>query len=157
NAAHQDLAEGESHSETFTVTVTDDHGATATQDVTVTVTGSNDKPTVSIDTNAASDTVAEGAANGTLVGITAYATDVDNGSVVTYSLTDSAGGRFAIDATTGVVSVANGTLLNYEAATSHNITVQASDGVGGTSTQTFSIAVSNVAPSTPTDSNAAAN
>ena len=43
---HQDLAEGESHTETFTVTVTDDKGATATQDVTITVTGTNDSPVI---------------------------------------------------------------------------------------------------------------
>ena len=52
------------------------------------------------------------------MGITASSTDV-NGPAVTYSLTDDAGGRFAIDATTGVVTVANGTLLDFETATSH--------------------------------------
>ena len=33
---------------------------------------------------------------------------------VTYCLTDDAGGRFAIDANTGVVTVADGSLLDYE-------------------------------------------
>src|SRR5207249_883971 len=79
-----------------------------------------------------------------------------NGPNVTFSLTDNAGGRFAIDASTGVVSVANGTLLNYETATSHDITGPASDATL-TSSQSFTIAVSDVAPSVPTDGNAAAN
>src|SRR5207302_1017490 len=79
-----------------------------------------------------------------------------NGPNVVFSLTNDAGGRFAIDASTGVVTVADGWLLNFEDATSHNITVQASDGTL-TSSQSFSIAVTDVAPSTPTDSDAAAN
>jgi len=53
---------------------------------------------------------AEGAANGTAVGITASSSDV-NGGTITYSLVDNAGGRFAIDGSTGVVTVADGTLL----------------------------------------------
>ncbi|TJV99478.1 MAG: hypothetical protein E5X42_31815, partial [Mesorhizobium sp.] len=46
NAAHQNLAQGESHVEIFTVTVTDDKGATTTQDVTITVNGTNDGPVI---------------------------------------------------------------------------------------------------------------
>lgn len=42
NAAHQDLAAGETHNEAFTVLVTDDKGATTSQTVTVTVQGTND-------------------------------------------------------------------------------------------------------------------
>src|SRR5204863_311363 len=113
-------------------------------------------PSAPVDGNAGANTVAEGAADGSLVGLTATSSD-PNGPPVTFSLTDDAGGRFAIDATTGVVTVADGTLLNYEDHTSHNITVQASDGAGGTSSSIFTIAVSDVAPSAPVDGNAGAN
>ncbi|MFV3078195.1 hypothetical protein, partial [Niveispirillum fermenti] len=44
----------------------------------------------------------------------------------------------------------------FETATSHSITVQASDGTD-TSTQTFTINVTNAAPATPTDSDNDAN
>jgi len=46
NAAHQDLAQGESHDEVFTVRVSDEHGAFADQTVTVTVAGANDGPVI---------------------------------------------------------------------------------------------------------------
>ena len=108
----------------------------------------NSPPTEPTDSNTGTaNSVPEGAANGTSVGITASSTDLNGragGVGVIYSLTDNAGGRFAINATTGVVTVANGTLLNYEAATSHTITEQASDGAGGTSSETFTIQVTNV-------------
>ncbi|OUJ76290.1 malectin domain-containing carbohydrate-binding protein [Hymenobacter crusticola] len=101
----------------------------------------NGAPAVPVDANPAPNTVAEQAANGTLVGLTASSTDADG--TVTYSLTNSAGGRFTINASTGVVTVANGTLLDYETATAHTITVQASDGTL-TSTASFTIQVTNV-------------
>ena len=46
---------------------------------------------------------------------------------ITYSLDDNAGGRFAINATTGEITVADGALLNYEGATSHGVTVRVTD------------------------------
>ena len=46
NAAHQDLAQGESHEETFTIRVTDDQGAFVDQVVTVDVAGTNDGPVI---------------------------------------------------------------------------------------------------------------
>src|SRR5207302_664976 len=64
--------------------------------------------------------------------------------VLSYALTDNAGGRFAIDATSGVITVANGSLLDYEAATSHAVTVRVTDQGGLTTTQTFALAVTDV-------------
>src|SRR5439155_6600706 len=82
------------------------------------------------------------------------ACSADLGGTVTFSLTDTAGGRFAIDSSTGVVTVANAALLDYETATSHNITVKAADASGAFTTQSFTIDVTDVAPTTPTDSDA---
>ena len=57
--------------------------------------------------------VAESAANGTRVADVLGVFDIDNGDTATYSLVDSAGGRFAVNATTGVITVANSSLLDY--------------------------------------------
>ncbi len=66
------------------------------------------------------------ASNTTLVG-TLLATDPDAGNTYTYSLTNNAGGRFAIDTITGQITVANGSLLDFETATSHTITARVTD------------------------------
>ncbi|MBI2353743.1 MAG: DUF4347 domain-containing protein, partial [Deltaproteobacteria bacterium] len=130
-------------------------------DVTLNVTNVNDNAVSAItDSNATANSVAENAANGTVVGVTALATDGDSGATISYSLTDNAGGRFAINAATGVITVADGTLLDYEAATSHTVTVLATSSDGSTNTGDFTIAVTNVndnAVSAITDSNATAN
>jgi len=91
------------------------------------------------DNDTADDQVDENAANGTAVGITAFADDPDAGDTVTYSLDDDAGGRFAIDSSTGVVTVADGTLLDFETGSSHNTTVRATSTDASFSTKAFTI------------------
>ena len=88
-------------------------------------------PSAPVDADAAANSIAEGAANGSTVGVTASSTDV-NGPAVTYSLTgDTSGGGFTINATTGVVTVADSTKIDFEssgAGHSYTVTATASDG-----------------------------
>ncbi|MEJ7596046.1 MAG: tandem-95 repeat protein, partial [Planctomycetaceae bacterium] len=93
------------------------------------------------DSDASANQIAENAANGTVVGMTASATDSDGGDTVTYTLTGDADGRFAVNATTGIVIVANSSLLDYEIATGHNITVRATSSDSSFSTRTFTISI----------------
>lgn len=142
---------------TYNITVQASNGVQTTSQV-FTVGVTDVAPSAPTDSNGAANTVVEGAANGTVVGVTASSADV-NGGAVTYSLTgDTSGGGFTINATTGVVTVADSTKINYETAPGHayTVTAQASDGTL-TNSQTFTIAVSDVAPSAPVDSNGATN
>jgi hypothetical protein len=140
----------------YTVTAQASDG-TLTNSQAFTIALTDVAPTAPVDTNGATNTVAEGAANGSTVGITASSVD-PNGPATTYSLTDSAGGRFAINSSTGVVTVANGAAIDFETAPGHayGITVLATNGALNTSTA-FSIGVTDVGPSTPTDTNGAAD
>ncbi|MBU6240055.1 MAG: cadherin domain-containing protein, partial [Planctomycetes bacterium] len=88
-------------------------------------------------------TIAENAINGTVVG-SGSTIDADPWDTHTYSLIDSAGGRFAINSSTGQLTVANGSLLNFEAATSHNIVVRATDQGGLTVDRMVTINLTNV-------------
>jgi hypothetical protein len=104
------------------------------------------------DSDPAANVVNENAAVGTTVGLTAFATDTDaTNNTITYSLDDDAGGRFAIDATTGLVTV--NAALDYETNSSHDITVRASSADGSASTQLFTINVADVSEfaATPID------
>lgn len=81
------------------------------------------------DFDPAPNVVRENAPSGTQVGLIAYAID-PGGWEIQYSLTDDAGGRFAIDGELGIVRVANGSLFDYESATSHTIRVRATKSPG---------------------------
>jgi protocadherin Fat 4 len=112
------------------------------------------------DTNATSNNVNENASVGTVVGITAAASDADStNNTITYSLFDNDGGRFAIDSTTGVVTVAGA--INREAdGASRNITVRATSSDGSHTDQVFAIAINDVDEfdvGTVTDTNATSN
>ena len=129
------------------VEVSDGYGGTDVRSLKVRVTDVNESGVgVVSDSDATSNTIDENEA-GSTVGITALATDPDGtNNTVTYQLTDNASGRFAIDTSTGVVSVAtNGSPgLDYESATSHDIIVEATSADGSKSNATFAIAVNDV-------------
>ncbi len=76
-------------------------------------------------------TLAENSANGTTVA-TAVVADLDSGDGRSFSLVSDAGGRFAINSSTGVITVANSSLLDFESTATHSITIRATDTAGAT-------------------------
>lgn len=85
--------------------------------------------------------VAENSANGTVVG-TLGVVDADNTSGHTYALIDDAGGRFALNGTSLVV--ANGSLLDYESALTHALTVRVTDPDNNTFSKELTITATNI-------------
>ena len=84
-------------------------------------------------------TIAEDAAEGDAVdGVSA--TDEDAGDTVMYAITaGNTGDAFAIDATSGAITVAGA--LDRETTAAYSLTVQASDGNGGATTVTVTVTV----------------
>jgi len=138
--ASLDFETSTSHS--VQVRATDQNGVFIDKTATIQVADVNEVPGF---TGPSSFSVSEAAGNGTIVG-TVTAEDVDAGTNgdLTYSLTGDAGGRFAIDASTGAISVANAGAINFETNTSHKLTVQAIDGGGLSGEQDVTISVSDV-------------
>ncbi|MBE9399737.1 DUF4347 domain-containing protein, partial [Pontibacterium sp. N1Y112] len=87
--------------------------------------------------------VAEGATAGTEVGIDIDASDIAD---ITYSLQGVSSNLFEIDPSTGVIAVASGALVNFEASEVHSLTVVATDAHSNAATFSVRIAVTNVAP-----------
>jgi hypothetical protein len=104
------------------------------------LTNVNEAPT---DISISDNSVSEAAGNGTVVG-TVSATDQDSGESFTYSLTNDAGGRFAIDPNTGEITVADASHIDYSVHTSHTISVQVTDSAGNTYDEALTIGVNNV-------------
>ena len=135
NGAALDYEATASHD--ITIRVTDSGGETYQETFTVQVNDVNEAPT---DLDLSNDTVLENSAPGSLVG-TVSAVDPDKADGFTYELVDAAGGRFTIDEKTGEVTVANGARLDYETASSHDITVRVTDRGGLVYDESFTITV----------------
>ncbi len=133
-------------SRSITVRATSTDGSTADTVFSIAINDLDEFDITAIsDNDNALNSVAENAANGTVVGVTALASDSDaTTNTITYSLDDDANGRFAIDSVTGVVTVADGSQLNYEVATSHTITIRATSADTSTTTATMTIQVTDV-------------
>ena len=120
---------------------TQDQGTLNTWSLFVTFVENTDITTL-VDSDTGTNEVSEDAAVGAVVGVTAFADDPDSSDTVTYELTDNAGGLFAIDANSGVVTVAG--TLDFETATSHTITAKATSTDGSMVSNDFIINVLNV-------------
>jgi hypothetical protein len=109
-----------------------DGSRTDRQQLTVNIGNVNEAP---IGAALSAATVAENAANGTLVG-TVTATDPDAGGTHSYAFVPggNAGGRFSINAATGAVTVNQGNLIDFETSPEHAVVVRVTD-QGGLSTE----------------------
>lgn len=105
--------------------------------ITVNVTNVNEAPVA----NGASGSVAESAVVGTSVA-TVSAADPDTGDTLTYAITAGNDGSFAINPSTGEITVAAG--LNYEAVTTYNLTVNVTDSGSLSDSAVVSISITDV-------------
>ena len=120
----------------FRIAVLGDFGdVISTTPVTVSVTD-NTAPTEIYLTN---NSVVEHAQAGTEIG-SLWAFDPDENETFTYTMTDNAGGRFAI--VDGNIVVKDGSLLDYQAAKSHKVTIEVKDSEGNVYTETLTVNVS---------------
>ena len=107
----------------LTVTVTDAGGLTDTATVTVKSDHLNEAPTA----NDAAFSLVENSADGTVVG-SVSASDPDAGDTLSYAITGGdPSGAFAIDATTGEITVADASQLDFETTPVFDLTVTVTD------------------------------
>ncbi len=107
--------------DSFEFEVEDPSASTDTAIVSITVTGVNDAPVV----DPAAFSVAEDEAPGSAVGTVTF-TDPDAGQSHTFAITaGNTGGAFAIDASTGEITVA--TALDFETLAAYSLTVEVTD------------------------------
>ena len=96
------------------------------------------------DADASINEIDENATVGTVVGVTAAAADADaTTNTITYTLQDNDGGRFAIDSSSGVVTVA-GAIDREADGASRNITVRATSADGSFTDQVMAININDV-------------
>jgi VCBS repeat-containing protein len=124
---------------TVTAVATSDRGVSTQKTFTINVTDVNDRPT---DITLSKNRVDENSANGTIVGKLGTV-DPDRVDNFTYTMVNDAGGRFQIDSN-GNITVKNSALLDFEAGSSHTITVRTTDKGGLSIDKNLTINLDNV-------------
>ncbi len=130
---------------TLSYTIADTSGATVQGQASLNLAAVNDPIGPLADIDSSGNTVLENAANGTVVHVTTRAVDVD-GDAVSYALVDGTGkaisnSAFAVDASSGVVTVRDHSRLDYETAASQQLHIQATSSDGSTSTEAFTVTI----------------
>ena len=134
---------------TYTVTVSDGTNTSAAGSITINITDVNDNTPVV--TAAQSFSIAENIANSASVG-TVVATDGDAGT--TFSGWTETGGSgasiFAINSSTGEITVADNSSIDYETTTSYTYTVTVSDGTNTSAAGSITINITDILTPTVT-------
>lgn len=136
---------------TVTVSIQDNGGGeadtSATQTFTITIEEVFDAPVI----DDANFNLAENSAVGTVVG-TIVSTDPDVGDSKTFAITSgNSSGTFAINPTTGVITVANNAALDHETNQTLQFVVQVTDGHALIDTCVVIVTITNVAEPTTLD------
>ncbi|WP_185152694.1 Ig-like domain-containing protein, partial [Fulvivirga aurantia] len=145
NATVQALGVGQTLTETFTYVASDGNGGNVPADLAITINGVNDTPVA----NDATVSLDENSANGTTVH-TVVATDNDNDIVDYAIIAGNTGGAFTINNTTGEITVANSTALDFESNPTFTLTVEVTDNDGLTDTATITINLNDLDEVVPT-------
>ena len=130
------VAVGAAETTTFTISVSDGTAPAVTDaNTSVDATSMNDAPTaMNVSFN-----LSEDAGVGTVVGVAAV-NEADPGDALTYAITGGNGlGAFTIDPGTGVITVADPSVLDFETNPVFNLTVQVQDGSLATDTATTTV------------------
>lgn len=146
------VADGESldyetqDSITITVQAIDANGASSTQEVTILLTNVNDNAPVLADVTTSID---ENSAEATIV-VDLDANDADGElNPLTYTVTGGTGSALFDVSADGIVTVAEGAVLDYEDETSYTLNVEVTDGTH-TDTATVTINLNNTNDNAPT-------
>ncbi|MCZ8182514.1 MAG: cadherin domain-containing protein [Beijerinckiaceae bacterium] len=121
------------------VQATDQAGGIDIQNLAITVTGVNEAPYF---IGITGFTLPENAAIGAVIG-TIQAADQDAGDTITYSFAPGGNpnGIFAIDASTGALSIADNSTINFNVTPSYSVVVRVTDSFGLSTDQIFTITV----------------
>ena len=88
--------------------------------------------------------VDENSPAGTNVGAAIIASDPDTGDTLTYSLTGTDAASFTIGSSSGQIATKSGVTYNFEAKSSYSLTVNVSDGAGGTDSVAVTVSLNDV-------------